>query len=280
MTRQTHLFLRPKYASQLVTCLFLALLFVASIRRAPGQTQPLQDASAPPTAPCESQSASSDRFPCLRENADRLKTVFEKVDAANISVVERLLKTGKCQINRVSGLIERTRDALRQWNEAELLYRQKWAEVEQLRVEGQQKSLASMELQQQIVKKQIEGETNDREELLRKKATLEKYPKRTEQIIKDIDEIVLEIKESEGRLSEAQKEYDEVTAKVTSMNASLTAQLIDMRQEVNRVQSYGLQMDAFYEHKLKDANEVCNTKRPGASRTPLPGAKPAPRSQP
>jgi chromosome segregation ATPase len=284
MTKQFPFEVRPSHARRLAVCRLPALLVAASIGLVSGQTQQPAEAAAPPVtpaaaptsppaAPATSQTASSsedDRFPGLRENADRLKAVYEKVDEANMNEVERLLKTRVCQINRIGGDLDRTIGALQDWIQAELVYNQKWAEVEQLRVDGQRKSLAGMELDQQRAKELIETETRDREELLRRKATLEQYGKRTQEIIKDIDALVLDIKDSEDRLTKAQKQYDDITAQVNNMNASITARLIDMRQQINRIQAYGLQLTAFYEDKRKDAQEVCNTKQPGASRTPLP----------
>jgi hypothetical protein len=95
--------------------------FVAAIvliRGAVAQTPP------PPTsAPGVSQSAPNpedDRFPALRDNADRLRAAYDKIDAGSMDEVERLLKTHRCQISRVGGLLDRTIEALRAYYQAEL----------------------------------------------------------------------------------------------------------------------------------------------------------------
>jgi chromosome segregation ATPase len=249
------------------------VLFIA-VWQASAQSQSPAPTVAPqtPAAPGAMQPApgpEDDRFPGLRENADRLKASFEKLDAANMDEIEHLLKTRRCQINRIGGLLDRTIEGMQEWHTAELAYWTKWAEVEQLRVDGQVKSLASMEADQQRLKETIDSESKDHDELLRKRAVLEQG-KRTQEIIKDIDALILDIKDSEDRLAQAQTKYDEVSTQVKNMNASITARLIDIRQTRNRIEAYGLQMKAFYEDKRKSAQEVCNLKQPNTGRTPLP----------
>src|SRR5579872_1316251 len=177
-----------------------------------------------------SAAADDDRFPALRENAERLKAEYEKIDTKNMDDIDQLLKSRRCQITRVGGMLDRTIQAMDSWHEAESTYWKKWAEVEQDRIDGQKKTLAEMEVDQQRAKEAIDSEAADREELLRKKANLEKTPKRTQDIIHDIDALILDIKDSESRLDEAQKQYEDVTAKVNNMNAAITARVIDMRQ--------------------------------------------------
>lgn len=259
--------------------LLAALVITCTILLAQAQPPQLPAATQPAAAPTQATAPAleDDRFPALRESADRLKAVYEKLDAENMDEVERVLKTRRCQIARIGGLLDRTLDGMRQWHQAEMTYWRKWAEAEQQRVDGQKKSLAGMEADQQRVKELIATEAKDHDELLRKKANLEKYGKRTQDIVKDIDALILDIKDSEARLDQAQKQYDEITVQVNNMSASISARLIDMRQQLNRIEAYGLQMASFYEDKRKDAQEVCNLKQPNTTRTPLPkNARPIP----
>ena len=231
-------------------------------------SRPLANAESPP-------SSDDDRFPALKDNAERLKTQYEKVDTANIDEIDRLMKTRRCQINKIGGDLDRTIAAMNEWHQAETTYWKKWAEVEQERVDGQAKNLAEMEADQARAKTAMDAETADREELLRKKANLEKYPKRTDAIIRDIDSLIVDIKDSEARLSEAQKQYEDVAAKVANMNASISARVINMRQNLNRIEAFGLQYTAYYEKKREEAQEICNTKQPDSKRTVLPKGRPS-----
>ena len=283
MNRQSLSAFRPNHMRRLVACLFPVLLLSASIGQVPGQTQQPTDASVPPDASGTPQEASSpeDRFLGLRENADRLKAIYTKTDTAKMKEVEILLKNRACQINRIGGDLDRTIEALHQWIEAELVYWQKWNEAEQQRVDGMTKSLESMQLDQQRIEELIKTETNEHEVLLHKKADLEQTGERAPAITQEIDTLVLQIQDSENDLAKAKRQYDDVTARVNTMQTEITARVIFMREQINHTEAYGLQFKSFYEDERKKAQEVCNTKRPGASRIPLPGtSKPAPQSQP
>jgi hypothetical protein len=236
---------------------------------------------AKPLAAGESPvSTEDDRFPAMRDNAARLQAIYEKTDLANMDEIDRLLKTRRCQIARIGGLLDRTMQSTRDWQEEDTIRWKKWAEVEQERVDGQRKTLAEMEADEQRASVQLEGETADREELLRKKANLDKSPKQTREIVAQIDSLILDIKDSEARLAEAKKQYDDVTAKVANMNASITARVIDMRQNIKRLEAFGLQQSAYYEKKREEAQEICNTKQPDSKRTVLPKSRPPQPLQP
>jgi hypothetical protein len=238
-----------------------------------GQVPPAAG-SRPPAAESPA-SNDDDRFPALKDNAERLKAEYEKADTANIDEIDRLLKTRRCQINRIGGLLDRTIASMNEWHQAETTYWKKWAEVEQQRVDDQKKGLAEMEADKDRAKTVMDAETTDREELLRRKEILEKNPKRTAEIIRDVDALILDIKDSEARLADAQKQYEDVTAKAANMSASITARVINMRQNLNRVEAFGLQYTAFYEKKREEAQEVCNTKQPDSKRTVLPKGPPS-----
>jgi chromosome segregation ATPase len=217
----------------------------------------------------------------MRENADRLEAEYAKVHVASMNEVDRLLKTRVCHINRIGGDLDRTIESLHEWIEAELKYWRTWDEAEMKRVDGLKKSLESMQHDQQRMQEQIETETKDHEELLRRKANLEQYGKRTQEIVKEIDALVVQIQDSEDALAEAQKRYTYVTDQVKIMSSEIDTRITFMREQVDHTTAYGFKFTSYYEEKRKDAEEVCNTKRPGASRTPLPGnSKPVPQSQP
>lgn len=253
---------------------FILLAFVISglwlaAAQQPPSAQPLAAVAPPSAAPKDLLNLEEDRFPALRENANQLMANYEKIHDESMASVESLLKPKqRCQIGRIGGLLDRTIDVLRQWQVVEMTYWMKWTEVEQERVTGQQKSLAGMETDLDRVKALIATETKDHDQLLRTKATLE-GGKRTQAIRDDIDALVLDIRDSETRLANAQKNYENLSVTVNNMNASLTTRLVDMRQMRNRVEAYGFERKSFYEGKRKEAQEVCNLKQP-TTRTPLP----------
>jgi chromosome segregation ATPase len=241
---------------------------VSPIRaQTPSSVQTASAFTAPPSA--ATATGDNDRFAALRENADRLKAAYDKLDTDNVAEIDQLLRTRRCQSNRVGGLVDRTLDALRAWSEAELQYWKLWGEVEQVRVDGQQKSLAGMEADQKHAEDLVATTQKDREEMLRQKAVLEKYGKRTEEIRKQFDALIQDIQESEQRLAEAQKNYDEVTTKVRNMRASISARLVDIRESRSRIEAFALQLTSFYETKRATAQEICNTIQPDTKKTVL-----------
>jgi hypothetical protein len=225
--------------------------------------------SAPPGS-AAGQTSDGDRFASLRESADHLKAVYDTMDTDNMAEIDQLLRTRKCQINKIGADLDRVLDAMHAWSDAEIQYWKLWGEVEQVRVDGQQKSLAGMEADQKHAEDLVITTQKDREELLRQKAVLEKYGKRTEDIRQQMDALVQDIQESEQRLAEAQKTYEEVTIKVRNMKASISARLVDIRQNRSRVEAYTLQLTSFYEQKRAEAQEICNTKQPDTKKTVLP----------
>jgi chromosome segregation ATPase len=247
---------------------------------APGQTPPpaaprspapgaTPAAAASPAAASPSVDDSSDRFGPLREAADALKSAYEQLDTKDMQEVDSLLRTKRCQINRIGGDLDRVLDAMHLWLEAETRYWKAWSEVEQKRIDSQTKTLASMEEDQKRAAEMVESEKQAREELQRRKAGLESG-KRTQEIVAQIDGIIKDIQESEDHLASAQKDFDDLTVKINNMKAAISARVVDMRQNTARLDAFGLDMTAYYEKNRNAANEICNTKQPDTQRTPLP----------
>ena len=230
-----------------------------------------QEPAATPAAPAAQPQAEGegDRFPQARKAADEARNAYEKVDMENIREVERLLKLRRCQIARVSGLLDRTSESLDSWLSAEKFYWTSWNEAETKRVEGQQKSLTSLEIDRQRAADLVDADKQDREELMRRKALLEKS-ERTSQITAEIDGLIRDLQDSQARLSEAQKQFDEITSSLNNLKASLTARLVNIRQNLAQLDTYRLEQHAAYEDKRKTAQEICNTKQPDTRKSTLP----------
>jgi len=254
-------------------------LLIMSATMLPAQTAATTSAAVPAatTAPVAGTSAAAapaadgdgDRYSALRAVADRLKGIYEQADTDNMADVEKLLRTRRCQIARVGGLLDRTRDAMNQWIEAEKAYWKAWSESEQTRVDNQMKTLAGMEQDQTRISDLLDVEKKGREELQRRKSLLEKG-KRTEEIAAEIDGLIKDIQDSEARLTEAQQQYDSLTVQINNMRASISARVVNMRQQTARVEAYQLDMGAFYEKNRQAAQEICNTKQPDTQKTALP----------
>jgi hypothetical protein len=54
------------------------------------------------------------------------------------------------------------------------------------------------------------------------------------------------------------------------MQASISARLIDIRQNLSRVEAFTLQLTSYYEQQRAAAQEICNTKQPDTQKTVLP----------
>ena len=260
----------------------LAILFTGIwsgvIRAQEVPPTPLPAPQAPPPAAPASQGATqpeteTDRFPLLREAADTLRSQYEELDAKNMAEIDKLTRTRRCQINRIGPLLDRTTVAMQEWVTAEKKYWEVWGDAEQKRVDNQMKTLAGMEADLKRVADLQDIEKQDHQELQRRKAGLEQT-KRTEEISAQIDALIKDIQDSEARLNEAQQQFESLTSQITNMRASISARLVNIRQNWARVDAYGSYMTAFYEKARNAANEVCNTKKPDERSTPLP-RKPA-----
>jgi uncharacterized coiled-coil protein SlyX len=236
-----------------------------------GQATPGPETPAsPPAAPTVSQQGDdTDRFPALREEADHQHAVFSKAETENMADVTRLLGTRRCQINRIGGELDRTIQAMHTYLDAEKKYWETWNEAEEKRVEGQTKTLAGMEADQKRAATLLDSEKENHQELERRRADLEQSP-RTQEIIKQVDELIGDISESEKRLDGAQKDFDSLTEQIKNMKTSIYARLTTIRQNLNRLDAWGLERTAYYEKSRAVAQEVCNTKQPTAPRKPLP----------
>jgi chromosome segregation ATPase len=259
-------------AGAVLSALNWSALFAQTVAEASGSKTAPPLAQTSPAPPAPSGDLGSDKFQSLRDNADRLRGVYEKLDTTNSAEIDGLLRTKRCQSLRVNGDLDRIVDSLNQWNEAELKYWTVWADEEAGRVAGQEKSLASMEAEQRRAEELVTSSNKDREDLLRAKANLEKFGNRTAEIRKQIEGLVQDIKDSEERLSEAQKSYDDVAGKVRNIKASIGTRLVDMRQNKQRVEAFGLQMKSYYEETRAAEQEICNAGTP-ATKTQFPQPK-------
>jgi hypothetical protein len=203
----------------------------------------------------------ADRFGALREAADALKSAYERIDTKNMAEVDVLLRSKRCQIGRIGSDLDRVLDAMRLWLETETRYWKTWSDVEQKRVDAQTKTLASMEQDQKRAAEMVENEKQAREELLRRKAGLE-TAKRTQETISQIDGIVKDILGSEAYQANAEKEFDELSTKIANMKADISARVVDMRQNMAKLDTFSSDMTAFYELNRAAAIEVCNTVQP------------------
>ena len=84
-----------------------------------------------------------------------------------------------------------------------------------------------------------------------------------------MDALIQDIQDSEQRLADAQKNYDEVTTKVRNMRASISARLVDIRESRSRIEAFVLQLSSFYETKRTEGQEICNTMQPDTKKTVL-----------
>ena len=230
------------------------------------QPKPLAGAAA-----TEKQAAATtdDRFPDQRAEADRLRAIYEPLHEKNMAEIDKLMRTKRCQIARIGGLLTRNSEAMHAWLDAEKLYWKAWGDAEQSRVDIETKSLANIEADQARAAGLVDTEKKDREDLQRRRLALQQGPQ-TEAIKQQIDELVKDIQDSEARLESAQKTYDDLTDKLSSFKTSLTARLVFVRQNQTRLDAYALDVDSFYEKTRTAAQEICNSKAPDSKQTPLP----------
>jgi hypothetical protein len=251
---------------------FILALTLTAAQRLAAQAGPASASVKPPAgaaAPPQQQPAGAtcsgeDRFASLRCVADQLRAAYDKVDDENMGEIEKLMKDKRCNIVRIDGLLTRAKDAMNLWFDAEKKYWNETEIAENARVEGQQKSLASMVEDQATAQQLLDSLQRDHDELLRGKAELEKNPKRTQEIQKAIDELILDIQADEIRIADAQKHLDDATISVNNQKIALDARLIEIRQYQRRIDVWKEQRESYYQTSRAAADAVCS----------IPGTRP------
>lgn len=233
------------------------------------QTDQIPGASAPaPTAGQQSE-LQGDRFAQVRDRADQLKAAYEDLDASNMKEIDKLALTKVCQIRRVGPLLDRTIVAMHEWLTTERTYWQIWNDRENERIDGQKKDLAGYEEDQARLDGLIDEEKKNQEKLEQERATLDNSGKRTEETTAQIDTVSRDIRDSQARLAHAQQQYKDVTDTINNLSASLGARIVNIRQNLVKLDAWELDQKAFYESKRTAAQEVCSMKQPSPG-TPLP----------
>jgi hypothetical protein len=87
-----------------------------------------------------------------------------------------------------------------------------------------------------------------------------------------LDALANDIQDDDTKLAEARKAYDTVTDKLNNSKASLTVRLVQIRQNISQLDSYGVTLDAVYETKRTAAQDICDNKAPD-SKQPVPKGK-------
>jgi hypothetical protein len=203
------------------------------------------------------QTDGSDSFGGLRTDADRLKATYEQLDAKNLAEVDSLLRTSECQINRIGALLDATESAMGLWIDAETKYWQAWSEVEQKRIDGQNRILANMETERKQAAELMESEKQNLEELQRTKAALEDG-KPTQANGAEIDALAKDIRDTQARLQGS----PDLTSKANNLKAAISARIADMRQNTARLEAFKGDMTGYYEKNRTAAAANCATRQP------------------
>ena len=233
------------------------------------QTQSVPASEIPATVP--SPAAPPDeqidtRFGALREEAERLRHIWEKANDESLPYVDKLLHTKICQSNRIGGVLDRTQKNMDEYLTAARKYWEVWGIAENKRVDDQRKQLASMEADLERTKVMQEDGKKNREILEQKEAALEQSA-RTEDVRKQIQEVKKDIIESEAHLDEARRRFESLTVDITTMKDSILARVMKINQNSAGLEAFGLDQTSVYDDRRKEAQAVCNTSRPGM-RTP------------
>lgn len=244
----------------------LAGLFAAEGASAQASAPAARPVAAPPAPPVAALPApptaggaglETDKFIGVRETADRLSALYEKYKKDNLPRIDKMLKSKTCKMPAVESLLTQIEDAYHLWNETETKYWVLTAQSEERRVESQEKSLADMEVDKQHAADLVVSTGSDRDKLIQRKETIEKDGKRTEEIRKQMDELIQDIKVTEGRLAEAQKNFEDASSRLEAARASINAKLVEYRRNKQSFEADRGQVDADYEAIRAEAEKVC-----------------------
>src|SRR5258706_3601652 len=229
-----------------------------------------QDPSKPAAAGDSTASAPGDRFPEHKAEVDRLRAIYDPLHESGMAEIENLLRTKRCQIQRINGLLTRNSAAMHAWLNAEKAYWKAWDDAEQSRVALEANSIANIEAEQARAADFVNTNKHELEELQRQRTALQQGPQ-TAATRARIDLLVTEIQESQAKLTNAQRLYDGLNEKLTNDRANLTVKLIQIRKHQNSLDAYGIEQDANFENLRTKAQEICSTKAPDTKKKPTKG---------
>jgi hypothetical protein len=234
----------------------------------PQTERPAQTAAPSPDSP----GMQTDRFSASREAADLRQAAYQELDKTNMAEIDRLLTTRKCQINRVAPLLDATAEAMNAWLTAERKYWELWNDAEERRVVDLRVTLASLEADAVRIANLIETENAGLQELQRQKAILE-ADNRTSEVVARLDGVIKDIRDTEARLGHAREEQDSVRVRIRELNASISARLVRIRENLAKLESWQLDQNAYYAERRATANDVCQAARPMERTAPASKAK-------
>jgi chromosome segregation ATPase len=249
--------------------LIVVLFLVATCRgvaHSQSQTSPASETS-PPAVNAQAEPTAElhgDIYAALWGEVERLRLAHDKLKADNIAEIDKLLRSKRCQIYRVNGLVERALAAMHEYMDAARKYYEFWDVAEQKRVEMLRKSLMQMEVDKTRLEMTMEDEKKDHESLEQRENYLEQST-RTDEIRKQMDDLKGSIRESEDKLTKAQEQFEAIRIRMNTTNAVLTEHLVGIRQNLSRLEVFGQDQTADYEEKRKAAHEVCDTNQPRTS---------------
>jgi len=217
--------------------------------------------SSKPAGNGDSAGSTGDRFPEHKAEVDRLRAIYDPLHESGMAEIEGLLRSKRCQIQRINGLLTRNSEAMHAWLNAEKAYWKAWDDAEQSRVALEAKSIANIEAEQARAADFVSTNKKELEELQRQRTALQQGPQ-TAATRARIDLLVTEIQESQAKLTNAQRIYDGLNEKLTNDRANLTVKLIQIRKNQNSLDAYGIEEDANFESLRTKAQEICSTKVP------------------
>jgi DNA repair exonuclease SbcCD ATPase subunit len=250
--------------------LLVGVSLSAQVTEPPPPQPTNQIPGAPASAPTAEQQSDlqGDLFGARLDNVKGLRAAYFAEHERSMKVIDGLALTKKCQDKRVSGILQRTIALMNKYYEAEKSYWQAWNERESIRLEGQFKSLASMEEEQQQTGALIEDAKKARVKLERERSDLANV-RQTDEIKAEMDRLVKEIRDSEAKLASLQEQYDTLTEKLKGLKGDLQTKIAQIHRYQNELEEWKVMTLEIYWAKSTAAEAVCNMKQPG-SRTPLP----------
>ena len=243
----------------------------SSSRPLPQPEKPAQPAPAPDSADMQ-----TDRFTDPKEAADLRRAAYAEVDKRNMAEIDKLMRTKKCQINRIAPLLDDTIVAMNDWLVAERKYWDLWNEAEERRVEDLQRTQAGLEADAERTAKMVDIEAEGFQELQRQRAILE-ADTRTAEIVARIDGVIKDIRDTEARLENARQQQESVNARLRDLKASLSTRLISIRENKVRLDAWQVDQSAYYAERRTSANDVCQAARPAESIVPAPSIQVGPK---
>jgi hypothetical protein len=256
----------PFFAAGIVALGMTAQSFAqAPAGRPPAAAQPATQRAAPAATQEVQQQAADDGvefFPALKAEVDKRAAEWQKLEKEVVEgSIPQLLKRNPCN-PRVKPELQRVRDAMKKYQEAEISYYKNWAEA----AREQLKSVSSLDANEQNMVKAIDEkqtmEQNDLDEAQKQLDALNKQGKDADAVKAEAEDLIQRINANRAVLAETMAEATKSKTAISNTQTLLSIRESKIKQVLAGIDDIHLKFDQYYQTREASYAALCKPVEP------------------